>query len=237
MATLDPPDSDDALVLDSDCRRCPALVDARDRIAWGNGPTDADVMVVGEAPAAGDPDAPDWPGGNRSGLAYTSRYSGRRIRSLMANVGVDGAEPRSASSRSAAGDADAFYTNAVKCYPPDGEGSNREPTPAERSNCRAHLRAELDAVDPVVVLPTGKHATVSLLALAGRELDGFLEYVLEPLDCPELGTTVVPLLHPSYADVWRSRLGYDRESYREELRETLRSCGVDASGSPAPGRF
>jgi uracil-DNA glycosylase family 4 len=204
-----PPDPDDALVLAPDCRRCPALVEGRDRIAWGNGPLDAAVMVVGEAPAAGDPDDPEWPGGNRSGLAYTSRHSGRRIRSLLADVGVD-----------------AFYTNAVKCFPPDGEGSNREPTPAERSNCRDHLRAEIATVDPAVVLPTGKHATTSLLAAEGRELDGFLERVLEPIDCPSLGVTAIPLLHPSYADVWRSRLGHDRDSYREALAAALRARGV-----------
>jgi len=205
------PSPDDALVLDPDCRRCPALVEARDRIAWGNGPTDAAVVVVGEAPAAGDPDADEWAGGNRTGLAYTSRHSGQRIRSLLASVGVD----------------DAFYTNAVKCFPADGDGSNREPTGAERSNCRAHLRSELDHIDPSVVLATGKHATTTLLAAAGRELDGFLGSVLDPVDA--LGTTVVPLLHPSYADVWRSRLGYDREGYRAALAAVLRDCGVDAA--------
>jgi uracil-DNA glycosylase family 4 len=211
MPVPDPPDGDDALVLAPDCRRCPALVEARDRIAWGNGPRDAAVMVVGEAPAAGDPDDADWPGGNRSGLAYTSRHSGRRIRSLLAAVGLDG---------------DAFYTNAVKCHPADGEGSNREPTEGERSNCRTHLRAEVETVDPPVVLATGKHATASLLAVEDRTLDGFVDRVLSPVDCPTLGTTLVPLLHPSYADVWRSRLGYDRESYREALAATLRDCGV-----------
>lgn len=210
--TPSPPAHDDALVLDTDCKRCPALADARDCIAWGNGPRDADVLVVGEAPAAGDPDDPTWPGGNRSGLAYTSRHSGRRIRSLLAAIGLDGRS---------------FYTNAVKCFPSDGEGSNREPTAAERSNCRAHLRTEIERVDPAVILATGNHATASLLAADGRELDGFLDHVLDPIDVPALETTVVPLLHPSYAAVWRSRLGYDRDEYRAALASTLRACGVD----------
>lgn len=61
----------------------------------------------------------------------------------------------------------------------------------------------------------------------GRELDGFLDSVLDPVDA--LGTTVVPLLHPSYADVWRSRLDYDREGYRTALAAVLRDCGVDAT--------
>jgi uracil-DNA glycosylase len=111
--------------------------------------------------------------------------------------------------------------------PPDGEGSNREPTPAERSNRRDHLLTEIDVVDPQVVCPTGTHATTTLLAAEGRSLDGFLDHVLDPVDAPGLGVTVIPLLHPSYADVWRSRLGYDRDSYREALAATLRSCGVE----------
>jgi uracil-DNA glycosylase family 4 len=208
-----PPDPDAALVLAPGCRRCPALVESRDRIAWGNGPRDADVVVVGEAPAAGDPDDPEWPGGNRSGLAYTSRHSGHRIRELVASVGLAGR---------------VVYTNAVKCFPADGDGSNREPTDAERANCRRHLRTELDRVDPDVALATGKHATASLLAAEGEELEGFVERVLDPVDCPHLGLTLVPLLHPSYLEVWLARLGYDRAAYRRELAAVLRRHGIDA---------
>lgn len=66
------PTPDDRLVLDPECTRCPALADCRERISWGNGPTDADVVVVGEAPGHGDPAAETWRGGNWTGLAYTS---------------------------------------------------------------------------------------------------------------------------------------------------------------------
>ncbi len=205
------PDPEDRLVLEPDCERCPALADCRDRIAWGNGPRDADVLVVGEAPAAGDPDRDAWRGGNRTGLAYTSAHSGRRIRDLLAAVGHP----------------DAFYTNAVKCFPADPADptTNREPTPEERAACRAHLLTELDVVDPAVAVPTGKHATTSLFAAADRDLDGFLDSVLEPVALPTLGVTALPLLHPSYQDVWRSRLGYDdAAAYREAVAERLAEC-------------
>ena len=187
------------------CERCPDLVESRERISWGNGPVDAAVFVVGEAPGAGDPDAEQWQGGNWTGLAYTSRHSGRRIRELIETVGYG---------------EDCYFTNAVKCFPADGEGSNREPTAEERANCRPYLREEIEQVDPVVVVPTGKHATKSVLALADRSVEGFLETVLEPLECPTLGTTVLPLVHPSYQEIWISRLGYTAESYREQF-ETL----------------
>lgn len=222
------PAPEDRLVLEPDCERCPALADCRDRIAWGNGPRDADVLVVGEAPAAGveprstdnasgdepragDPDRDAWRGGNRTGLAYTSAHSGRRIRDLLA----------------AAGHPDAFYTNAVKCFPADPEdpATNREPTPEERATCREHLLTELDVVDPAVAVPTGKHATTSLFAAADRDLEGFLDAVLDPVALPTLEVTALPLLHPSYQDVWRARLGYDdAAAYRDAVRERLDDC-------------
>jgi DNA polymerase len=108
-----------------------------------------------------------------------------------------------------------YYTNAVKCHPP----ANRDPTTDERANCRPYLLEEFERVAPDAVLPTGKHATASVFAADGRELDGFLETVLEPVDT-SFGT-VVPLLHPSYQEVWLSRLGYTRESYLDALAARL----------------
>ncbi|MEA1930760.1 MAG: uracil-DNA glycosylase [Euryarchaeota archaeon] len=196
----------DSHVLTAGCSRCPALVESRNCISWGNGPLDATLLVVGEAPGAGDPDAEVWQGGNHTGCAYTSRHSGRRIRRLMADLGYAG---------------DVYYTNAVNCFPEGDDGSNREPTPTERENCRPYLREEIDRVEPRVVVPTGKHATISVLAFEDRTVEGFLELVGEPIDCPTLGVTALPILHPSYEEVWRSRLGYDAASYREQIASHL----------------
>jgi DNA polymerase len=199
------PDPETRNALAADCRRCPDLVASRECISWGNGPADAEVMVVGEAPGAGSPDADRWRGGNWTGLAYTSRHSGRRVRELMTAVGHP----------------EAYYTNAVKCFPGDGEGSNREPTAEERANCRPYLREEVGTVDPRVVVPTGKHATQSVLALEGKSVDGFIEHVLEPVDCPGLGVRVVPILHPSYQDVWLPEVEHTVASYRAAIADLL----------------
>lgn len=202
--------------VEPDCDRCPALVECRERISWGNGDPDATVFVVGEAPGYGDPDADRWRGGNWTGLAYTSRHSGRRVRQLLAAVGYAD---------------DAYYTNAVKCFPadPDDPTTNREPTAAERDACRNHLLAELEAVDPAAILATGKHATTTVLEAEaesedeaeGRTLEGFLDAVLERTRCERLDAWLLPVLHPSYQDVWIARLGYEPESYREAIRERL----------------
>ena len=191
------------------CTRCPALVNSRERISWGNGPLNAAVMVIGEAPAAGDPEADRWRGGNLTGMAYTSRHSGRRVRELFDALGY---EP--------------YVTNSVKCFPRDPDSpaetpTNREPTPEERRRCGRHLRTEIRQIDPEVVVATGKHATASVLALEDEGLDGFLDLVLEPVECSGLGVTLVPILHPSYQEIWLNRLGYSSGEYQTILRRLL----------------
>ena len=200
------PDDDRRNVLVPGCDRCPQLAECRERISWGVGPLDASVIVVGEAPGAGEPDADRWRGGNWTGMAFTTRHSGRRIRALLAEAGY--------------GD-DASYTNAVKCFPEGEDGSNREPTAAERANCREHLGTELDEIDPDVVVPAGKHATRSVFALADRSLDGFLDSVLDPVDPDAIVPAVLPILHPSYQDVWIARLGYEPDEYVAAVADAL----------------
>jgi len=197
-------------VIEPDCTRCPALADARERVSWGTGDPDADVLVVGEAPGYGNPEADRWRGGNWTGKAYTSRHSGRRIRTMLAEVGCP----------------DAYYTNAVKCFPADPEEptTNREPTDGERTTCRSHLLAELETVSPAVVLATGKHATTTVLEAEGNELGGFLDAVLEPIRCERLDVWLLPTLHPSYQDVWIGRLGYDSDEYLTALADALGAC-------------
>jgi len=229
MATF--PDPDDRNALADDCRRCPALAADRTCISWGVGSLDATLVVVGEAPGAGTPEADTWRGGNYTGMAYTARHSGRRVRDLFEGLGYD--------------DDALYYTNAVKCFPSDGSassasggssdesdgggGSNREPTPAERSNCRPYLLEELEQVDPDAVVPTGRHATESLLAVTDRDIDGFVDSVLDPIETEPL-PPLVPVLHPSYQDVWIARLGYEPAEYERAVGETL----ADLGAGPAP---
>jgi DNA polymerase len=197
------PDPDERHALAADCRRCSELAESRDCISWGNGPLDADVVVVGEAPAAGDTEADRWRGGNRTGMAYTSRASGRKIRDLLADAGF--------------GHEDCYLTNAVKCHPPE----NRDPTAEELVNCRPYLVEEVETVDPRAVVTTGKHATETVLALDGDSLGGFLDSVLDPRHSDALGVPVIPLLHPSYQEVWLSRLGYEYDGYVEAIAATV----------------
>ncbi|ELY29361.1 uracil-DNA glycosylase, partial [Natrialba magadii ATCC 43099] len=40
----------------------------------------------------------------------------------------------------------------------------------------------------------------------------------------QLETWLVPILHPSYQDVWIGRLGYEPEEYLTAIRETVDEC-------------
>jgi DNA polymerase len=164
------------------------------------------LAVAGEAPGVGDPDRDEWRGGNHSGVAYTAASSGRKVRPVITDAGRAG---------------DAYYTNAVNCFPCDGEGSNREPTAEERANCRPYLVEEVAQVTPDAILATDKHATQSLFAVGDRSLAGFLGTVLEPVRSDGLPAPVVPLVHPSYQEVWIPRLGPDYAGYVAELRTVL----------------
>lgn len=201
------PDPQTRNVIEPGCSRCPALVESRERISWGTGSLDADIMIVGEAPARGDPTADEWQGGNWTGMAYTGDHSGKIIRGIFENLKY--------------GPRELYVTNAVKCFPYNGTGSNREPTQSERETCYDHLLTEITQVDPTVVVATGKHATQSVLDRESITIDRFIDTVLDPIECPYHSITLLPLLHPSYQHVWLPRLGYTRAEYIHSIGETL----------------
>ncbi|TYT62762.1 uracil-DNA glycosylase [Natrialba swarupiae] len=119
----------------TECTRCPALVDSRSQIVNGTGPEDADVVFVGEGPGANE-DAEGEPFVGRSGTVLDDQL---RI------VGLERDRVR--------------ITNCVRCRPPE----NRDPTKDELANCRGYLEAELDRLDPEVIVTLGKVPSEHLL--------------------------------------------------------------------------
>ena len=117
------------------CTRCPELVESRSRIVNGTGPADASIVFVGEGPGATE-DAEGEPFVGRSGTVLDE---------TLRTVGL---------SRS-----DVRITNCVRCRPPE----NRNPTATELDHCREYLDAELDALDPSVIVPLGKVPSEHLL--------------------------------------------------------------------------
>jgi uracil-DNA glycosylase family 4 len=138
-----------------ECRRCPRLVEWRERVArekvrrfrdetyWGRplpgfGDPDARILLLGLAPAAH--------GGNRTGRVFTGDASGDF---LWAALHAAGLADRPASHRGDDGLAltDAYIAAAVRCAPPANK-----PTPSERDTCAPFLEREIGLLDRLVVV-------------------------------------------------------------------------------------
>ncbi len=129
-----------------DCRRCPRLVDWRERVArekraafadeeyWGRpipgfGDPAARVYVLGLAPAAH--------GGNRTGRIFTGDRSGDWLFAAMHRTGFTN-QATSLHRYDGLRLEGAFVGAAVRCAPP----GNR-PLPSERDNCLPYAAEEL----------------------------------------------------------------------------------------------
>ena len=139
----------------TDCR----LSESRTNVVFGVGRSDADVMMVGEAPGRNE----DLEGEPFVGAA------GRLLNRLLDEVGM--------------GRHEVYIANVLKCRPPH----NRDPRPDEIESCKGYLRGQLDVVDPKVVMTLGNFATQLLLRtntgisrMRGRSYKWWKDKVLIP---------------------------------------------------------
>ncbi len=155
------------------CRRCPRLVAHREAVArdkraafadqdyWGRGvpgfgDPDADILVVGLAPAAH--------GANRTGRMFTGDRSGDMLFASLHRLGL--ANQPTATDRNDGLTLDGVWVSSpVKCAPPD----NR-PTTTERDTCvSTWLADEVATIDPVVLVALGGFAWDVCCRLGGWE--------------------------------------------------------------------
>ena len=116
------------------CRDC-GLCQPGQRYVPGEGPAEAQVVFIGEAPGAEE---------DRQGRPFVGA-SGQVLTRLLAQAGLDRAA--------------VFITSVVKCRPPD----NRAPTATEIAVCQHHLDAQLAVLQPRVICPLGRIAAQARL--------------------------------------------------------------------------
>jgi uracil-DNA glycosylase len=152
------------------CRRCPRLVEWRERVArekraafadedyWGRpvpgfGDPEARVFVLGLAPAAH--------GGNRTGRVFTGDRSGDWLFASMHRTGF-ASQPVSRAPDDGLRLDGAFIAAAVRCAPP----ANR-PLAEERDNCLPYAAEELELLEPPVIVCLGLFAWDAACRLLG----------------------------------------------------------------------
>jgi len=121
------------------CARC-ELHRYRQKAVPGEGPEDARIMFVGEAPGREE---------DNLGRPFVGR-SGGILNEILVRTGL--------------ARADIFITSVVKCRPPD----NRVPQKKEYETCiDAYLWRQIEVVNPTIICLLGGVATHSILGVNG----------------------------------------------------------------------
>lgn len=156
------------------CTRC-GLAQGRTRAVPGEGPENARVMFIGEAPGFHE---------DKSGKPFVGA-AGRFLEELLADIGM---------TRD-----DVYIANVIKCRPP----GNRAPIPREIEACKPYLDRQIELIQPRMVITLGRFsmaryfpgAKISSIHGRPKKIDGRLYYPMyhpaAALHQPSLRPTVV----------------------------------------------
>lgn len=118
------------------CTRC-ALANSRTRVVVGTGPSDPELIVIGEAPGRRE---------DEGGEPFVGR-SGQLLFRLLGEIGLTREQ--------------CFVTNVVKCRPP----ANRAPRPREIAACAPWFDEQMTSVGAAPLLVLGATAARSVFGL------------------------------------------------------------------------
>jgi uracil-DNA glycosylase len=191
------------------CRRCPRLVEWRERVArekraayahedyWGRpvpgfGDPQARIYILGLAPAAH--------GGNRTGRVFTGDRSGDWLFASLHRTGFAN-QPHSVHADDGLRLDDLWIAAAVRCAPPANK-----PLPSERDNCLPYAGQELELMPDVkLIVALGAFAWDAALRLHGgvrpRPKFGHLADAALPG-----GRTLLGCFHPSQQNTFTGKL-------------------------------
>lgn len=113
-----------------DNKICPDLAATATQLVFGDGNPDADIVFVGEAPGKNE----DIQGKPFVGAA------GKFLNEMLESIGLNRE--------------DVYITNIVKYRPPN----NRDPLSEEKDAFLPFLQAQIEVIQPKVVIPLGRHS-------------------------------------------------------------------------------
>jgi uracil-DNA glycosylase family 4 len=191
-----------------ECRRCPRLVEWRERVAREKRASFADEEYWGRpVPGFGDPEArmyilglaPAAHGGNRTGRVFTGDRSGDWLFASLHRTGFAN-QPTSVTVGDGLRLAGAWIAAAVRCAPPANK-----PLPSERDNCLPYAREELSLMPDVrVIVCLGGFAWAAACGLYGvRPRPKFGHGAEFALDS---GRVLLGCFHPSQQNTFTGKL-------------------------------
>lgn len=204
------PDSLDQIASEvAACTRC-ALHKTRTRAVPGEGPQNAEIMLIGEGPGFNE---------DQQGRPFVGQ-AGQFLEQLLALAGL---------KRS-----DVWIGNVVKCRPPN----NRDPMPEELQACHAYLERQIAVINPKIIVTLGRFSmgkffpTARISAIHGqmrRVGDRFVIAMFHPAAALH-NPTYLPLIKQDFA-----QLPQLLETARRELAKTsLPSTHAPSSPAPTP---
>ena len=110
---------------------CPELAASATQLVFGDGNPNAEIVFIGEAPGKQE---------DIQGIPFVGA-SGRFLNEMLAIIGLQRE--------------DIYITNIVKYRPPD----NRDPIPQEKRTFLPYLQAQLEVIQPKVVVTLGRHSS------------------------------------------------------------------------------
>lgn len=117
-----------------DCTRCPLAFEGRNKIVFGNGDPNAELLFVGEGPGADE---------DIQGFPFVGR-GGQLLDNMIAAMGLSRQQ--------------VYVANIVKCRPP----KNRVPEPVEALTCTPFLFQQIGVVRPKLIVALGATAATYL---------------------------------------------------------------------------
>ena len=116
------------------CNACELAQNCTQKVP-GAGDRKADLLIIGEGPGHDE---------DIRGEPFVGR-SGQLLERMLAAIGIDREQ--------------VYITNIVKCRPPN----NRDPKQVEAQQCRAYLEAQIEQIEPKVILSVGRVSAHNLL--------------------------------------------------------------------------
>ncbi|HHO58918.1 MAG TPA: uracil-DNA glycosylase [Thiotrichales bacterium] len=141
------------------------------------------ILLVGQAPGIRE-------GELQRPFAWTA---GKTLFKWFATIGVDEAHFRR----------QVYMTAVCRCFPgKNPKGGDRVPNKVEIANCAQWLNAEVEMLQPELIIPVGKLA-ISQYMTVDRLVDVIGQAFAQPVN--GVATTIIPLPHPSGASTWHQR--------------------------------